>query len=186
MRRADVHADCAGDMGRQVQQEGRRVSAPGVQEYALGTHISHSLSFEDAVRMVVGRIVLRNQRGCCRGHAALSSKSNSKAALFKKAGACGNRGLPIQPAVLTAVTYNMLLMSLMSKFRRACKRDGFSGALRLAARNLAVMPAAFRPPTKKTWFDEKYGVDTDTWVEVEDLGVTAPSKAFACAYAPSP
>jgi hypothetical protein len=72
----------------------------------------------------------------------------------------------------------------MSKFRRACERDGFSGALRLAARNLAVMPAAFRPRAKKTWFDAKYGVDTDVSVEVEDLGVNGPSKTFACAYAP--
>src|ERR1035437_895321 len=55
--------------------------------------------------------------------------------------------------------YNMLLMSLVTKFRRACKRDGFSGALRLAARNLAILPAAFRPPAKKTRFDEDYGVD---------------------------
>ena len=75
-------------------------------------------------------------------------------------------------------------MSIMSKFRRACERDGFSGALRLAVRNLTVMPAALRPRAKKTWFDEEYGVDTDTWVEVEDLGVKPPSKTFACAYAP--
>lgn len=75
-------------------------------------------------------------------------------------------------------------MSIMSKFRRACERDGFSGALRLAVRNLIVMPSAFRPRAEKTWFDEKYGVDTDTWIEVEDLGVKSPSKTFACAYAP--
>ena len=75
-------------------------------------------------------------------------------------------------------------MSLVSKFRRACKRDGFLGALRLAARNVVVLPAAFRSPEKKTWFDEKYGVETDAWVEVENLGVESPSKTFAVVYAP--
>jgi SAM-dependent methyltransferase len=77
-------------------------------------------------------------------------------------------------------------MRMISKFRRACERDGFFGAWRLAVRNLVVMPAVFRPPAKKTWFDEKYGVDTDTWVDVEDLGVSGPSKTFAVGYAPTP
>lgn len=78
-------------------------------------------------------------------------------------------------------------MGILSKFQRAYRRDGFSGAVRLAARNLAVLPAALRRAEQKTsWFDEKYGVDTDAWVEVEDLGVASDSRTFAYNYAPSP
>jgi hypothetical protein len=42
---AYVHSDCAADMRRQVQQQGRGVSAPGIQQDALGPNISHRLRF---------------------------------------------------------------------------------------------------------------------------------------------
>lgn len=77
-------------------------------------------------------------------------------------------------------------MSVLGKFRRACRRDGFWGALRLVARNLAANRANRPSPVTRTPFDEMYGVDTDAWVEVDDLGVESPSKTFACIYAPSP
>jgi hypothetical protein len=78
LRRAYVHADGAGHVWRQVPQEGRRVPAPRVQENTVGPHISHAFAFEDAVRMMFRRVVLRNQRSCSRGHSTVFSKTDSK------------------------------------------------------------------------------------------------------------
>ena len=90
LRSAHVHTNGAGHMGRQVSQEGRRVSAPCVQEDAMGPHVSHSFAFEDAVRMSFGRVVLRNQRGCSRGHTGMYvARLIPKSAVFRNGGVGG-------------------------------------------------------------------------------------------------
>lgn len=77
-----------------------------------------------------------------------------------------------------------MVTSIVGKIQRARERDGLFGTLRLVARNLAAIHTAFRPArtTPKTWFDEKYGTDTDAQVKVDDLGVSGPSKTFAIHY----
>lgn len=79
----------------------------------------------------------------------------------------------------------MNLPSLRRKFQRSFQREGLGGTLRLAVVNLAELAASpFRKPTPVTWFDERYKVDTDTWVALSDFSISSPNYAYGQEYAP--
>jgi hypothetical protein len=76
-------------------------------------------------------------------------------------------------------------MSLSKKIRRSLKRNGIWGTGRVILMNLVNLRAeARRRGTPKSQFDQKYNVDTDTWVSLGDLEIDSPNYAYGQQYAP--